>query len=322
MYVSELVVPGTVNTMPASTLDAFADHGHVPAAAPVADTYTSAAAHFEELGRTGIDFMDVTDTLEREGLAKFEDSWAELGATVDREMRADADASEDGTGPSGESSNAPALLAIYLNDHLAGATGGLELCRRAAQGQRDEERATAFSTLAKQVEEDHDSLVQIMFDLGVSTDHPKVALGRLTEKAGRLKPNGRLFSRSPLSDVLELESMLLGVQGKASCWRTLRVLAEDDDRLYAEHLDALLERAEHQTATLEELLLAAAAHTLGHAAVCAPGSSLTQLTGPPNSPSSPASSGSAAEVAHEQAAPRALPGRPPSQQDLRAAGER
>lgn len=215
--------------MPASTLDAFAGHGHVPAAAPVADTYASAAAHFEELGRTGIDFRSRRTTT----------PW----------------------------------------------------CRSC-------------------------------FDLGVSTDHPKVALGRLTEKARRLKPNGRLFSRSPLSDVLELESMLLGVQGKASCWRTLRVLTEDDDRLYAEHLDALLERAEHQTATLEELLLAAAAHTLGHAAVCAPGSSLTQLTVPPYSPSSPASSGSAAEVAHEQATPRALPGRPPSQQDLRAAGER
>ncbi|MGW1208337.1 transaldolase [Streptomyces sp. NPDC002499] len=267
MYVSELVVPGTVNTMPASTLDAFADHGHVPDAGPVADTYAAAAAHFEELARTGIDFTDVTDTLEREGLAKFEDSWAELGATVDREMRADADASGDGTEPSGESSNARALLAIYLNDHLAGATGGLELARRAAQGQRDGKRADAFSALAKQIEEDRDSLVQIMSDLDVSTDHPKVALGWLAEKAGRLKPNGHLFSRSPLSDVLELESTLLGVQGKASCWRTLRVLAEDDDRLYAEHLDTLLERAEHQTATLEELLLAAVAHTLGRETV-------------------------------------------------------
>ncbi len=98
MYVSELVVPGTVNTMPGGTLDAFADHGHVPAAAPVADTYAAAAAHFEELARTGIDFTDVTDTLEREGLAKFEDSWAELGATVDREMRAEGEA--PGTTPS------------------------------------------------------------------------------------------------------------------------------------------------------------------------------------------------------------------------------
>ncbi len=106
-----------------------------------------------------------------------------------------------------------------------------------------------------------------MSDLDVSTDHPKVALGWLAEKAGRLKPNGHLFSRSPLSDVLELESMLLGVQGKASCWRTLRVLAETDDRLYADHLDTLLERAEQQTTTLEELLLAAVAHTLGQATV-------------------------------------------------------
>ncbi|MGQ4481408.1 transaldolase [Streptomyces sp. SAS_276] len=267
MYVSELVIPGTVNTMPAATLDAFADHGHVPTAAPVADTYAAAAAHFEQLARTGIDFTDVTDTLEREGLAKFEDSWAELGATVDREMRAEGETPGDDTEPSAESSNSPALLAIYLNDHLAGATGGLELCRRAAQGQRDPERAAAFSDLAKQVEEDRDSLVQIMFDLNVSTDHPKVALGWLAEKAGRLKPNGHLFSRSPLSEVLELESMLLGVQGKASCWRTLRVLAENDDRLYADHLDALLERAEHQTTTLEELLLAAVTHTLGKATV-------------------------------------------------------
>lgn len=58
-----------------------------------------------------------------------------------------------------------------------------------------------------------------MIDLGVPTDHSKVELGWLAEKAGHLKPNGHLFSRSPLSDVPELESMLLGVQGKARVWR-------------------------------------------------------------------------------------------------------
>ncbi|WP_327686169.1 hypothetical protein [Streptomyces sp. NBC_00467] len=50
-----------------------------------------------------------------------------------------------------------------------------------------------------------------MADLDVSTDHPKAALGRLAEQAGRLKPNGHLFSRSPLSDILELEALLVGV---------------------------------------------------------------------------------------------------------------
>ncbi|KPI15246.1 hypothetical protein OK006_3119 [Actinobacteria bacterium OK006] len=107
------------------------------------------------------------------------------------------------------------------------------------------------------------SLTQIMIDLGMPTDHSKVELGWLAEKAGHLKPNGHLFSRSPLSDVPELESMLLGVQGKASCRRTLRALSETDERHYAEHLDTLLERADRQSALLlEEMRIKAATRTL------------------------------------------------------------
>ncbi|MFD3762594.1 hypothetical protein [Streptomyces sp. NPDC058622] len=96
----------------------------------------------------------------------------------------------------------------------------------------------------------------------MSTSQSKAAVGWLAEKAGRFKPNGHLLSRSPLSDVLEAESMLLGVLGKTACWRTLRVLAETDERLAADQLDALLERAEQQSATLEELRSTAAARTL------------------------------------------------------------
>ncbi|AWZ03398.1 MULTISPECIES: transaldolase family protein [unclassified Streptomyces] len=80
MYVSELVVAGTVNTMPGATLAAFADHGALPGPPPVADDFAAAAAHFEALERAGVDFADVTDTLDREGPAKFEGSWKELGA--------------------------------------------------------------------------------------------------------------------------------------------------------------------------------------------------------------------------------------------------
>ncbi|MFH8890591.1 hypothetical protein ACWGHM_14335 [Streptomyces sp. NPDC054904] len=91
----------------------------------------------------------------------------------------------------------------------------------------------------------------------------KAAMGRLAEKAGRLKTNAHLLSRSPLSDVLEAESMLMGVQGKAACRRTLRALAATDDRLSGEDLDVLLERAERRSATLEELRSAVAARTMG-----------------------------------------------------------
>jgi hypothetical protein len=185
---------------------------------------------------------------------------------LSREPHGSAAVSGQGPGAaSEEAADAAGLLGVYLNDHLAGATAGLELFRRAAQGERRREDGGPLAELSRQVEQDRDSLVQIMTDLGVSTDHPKVALGWLAEKAGRLKPNGRLFSRSPLSDLLELESMLLGVQGKAAAWRTLRALADTDERLFAEHLDVLLERAGQQSAELERLRLAAAERALSPA---------------------------------------------------------
>ncbi|MBK6018017.1 transaldolase [Streptomyces sp. MBT53] len=98
MYVSELAIPGTVNTMPGDTLAAYADHGRLPHDAPVADHHAAALAHFAALQRVGVDFTDVTDTLEREGLAKFDKSWAELNARVSQEMGA-ADAEHEGATP-------------------------------------------------------------------------------------------------------------------------------------------------------------------------------------------------------------------------------
>ncbi|MEU1090201.1 hypothetical protein ACFYPN_24505 [Streptomyces sp. NPDC005576] len=154
------------------------------------------------------------------------------------------------------------LLGIYLNDHYTGATGGLELFRRAAKARPDAREAAVLADLARQIDEDRDALAGIMEDLGVSISSSKAAVGWVAEKAGRLKPNGHLLSRSPLSDVVEAESMLLGVLGKAACWRTLRALAESDGRLSAGKLDALLERAERQSVALEELRLATAARTL------------------------------------------------------------
>ncbi len=261
MYVSELVIPGTVNTMPGMTLDAFADHGTLPAHAPTEEDFAAAAAHLEQLQHVGVDFTDVTETLEREGLTKFEVSWAELGASVQREMHPETGPADAGGGDDGHSESA-ALLATYLDDHYTGATGGLELFRRAAEARTDAEGRAALTDLARQVDEDRESLARIMADLDLPRSQSKAAIGWLAEKAGRLKTNGHLFTRSPLSDVLEAESMLLGVLGKAACWRTLRVLAESDARLCADDLDVLLDRAEQQSATLEELRSTAAVRAL------------------------------------------------------------
>ncbi|GAA4402485.1 transaldolase [Fodinibacter luteus] len=85
LYVTELVAPGTVNTMPEKTLEATADHGEV-----VGDTvtpyYAEAAEVLDSLERLGISYSEVTAQLEREGVDKFESSWRELLAGITREL--------------------------------------------------------------------------------------------------------------------------------------------------------------------------------------------------------------------------------------------
>ncbi|WP_433272436.1 transaldolase [Pseudonocardia xinjiangensis] len=85
MYVTELAVAGTVNTMPEKTLDAVADHAEVHGDR-VSGTAGEAQQVFDELERVGIDLTDVFLTLENEGVDKFEKSWTELGETVGHQL--------------------------------------------------------------------------------------------------------------------------------------------------------------------------------------------------------------------------------------------
>jgi hypothetical protein len=139
-------------------------------------------------------------------------------------------------------------LTIYLNDHLMGATGGLELFRRAAAS------LPAVAPMVAEVEQDRDALRAMLAAVGGRPDPVKVAAGWAGEKAGRLKLNGRLLSRSPLSDLVELEALALAVQGKLGGWRLLASLG--DPRLAAHDLDGLIARAQDQYARLEQLRLA------------------------------------------------------------------
>jgi hypothetical protein len=145
------------------------------------------------------------------------------------------------------------LLHIYLNDHLAGATAGVELARRIAKAQKGKKNGEAFQRLAEEIADDREALLRIMRTLNVPVQRYKMYAGWIAEKAGRLKPNGHLTGRSPLSDLVELEVMRLGIEGKASGWRTLRAVADEDDRLSAEELDELIARARRQADTAEEL---------------------------------------------------------------------
>ncbi|WP_051866278.1 hypothetical protein [Streptomyces griseus] len=145
------------------------------------------------------------------------------------------------------------LLGIYLNDHLAGATAGVDRSRYLAEAEQDTAFGAALGPLADEIAEDRATLLEIMRRLDVPVRRYKVVASHLAEKAGRLKANGRLLQRSPLTSLVELELLRTGVTGKTAVWEALRRLADEDERLDAGQLDTLLERAHRQLATLERL---------------------------------------------------------------------
>jgi len=154
------------------------------------------------------------------------------------------------------------LIGIYLNDHLAGATAGTELAHRIARSHDEVADRATLQRLAGEINADRRALLEIMALLGVPVRHYKTTAAWLGERAGRLKFNGRLRTRSPLSSLEELELLRLGVEGKAAGWRTLRELAGAEPRLSGAWLDELLTRARAQADLLEDLRVRAARHLI------------------------------------------------------------
>lgn len=87
MYVTELIAPGTVNTMPESTLDAVADHGDI-IGDTVTPNYDNARETMAALERVGVDMDDVVQVLEREGIEKFITSWNDLLSSIEAKLQA------------------------------------------------------------------------------------------------------------------------------------------------------------------------------------------------------------------------------------------
>ena len=144
------------------------------------------------------------------------------------------------------------LLPIYLNDHLAGATGGLNLAKRAASQNEGTELGRFMHELAGELEAHRSLLEDIMGRLDISRDGIKVGAGWLAEKLGRLKPNGRLLEYSPLSRVVEIEGLLVGSQGRLMLWRTLAAAAPDEPRIADIDFVDLIRRVEENIDDLKQ----------------------------------------------------------------------
>src|SRR5215216_2858089 len=97
------------------------------------------------------------------------------------------------------------LLAIYLNDHLAGSVVGEKLAKRIARQNEGNEYGRKVGEIAREIKEDQGTLLDIMRRAGVRRKQIRLAMARIAEPVTRPKPNGRLVGYSPLSRVLELE---------------------------------------------------------------------------------------------------------------------
>jgi hypothetical protein len=143
------------------------------------------------------------------------------------------------------------FLSIYLNDHLAGSTVGCDLARRALGSNRDNEFGTFLEWLREEIEEDRQTLRDLMRRLDVGEDRVKRVVAFVTERAGRLKLNGALFGYSPLSRLVELEGLSLGVEGKLAMWTNLGELPQEEG-LEEFDFEHLADRAREQRQGLEE----------------------------------------------------------------------
>lgn len=140
-------------------------------------------------------------------------------------------------------------LVVYLNDHLAGSTTAMELIGRATRQYEGTELGAFFAELGAEIDEDRESLKAIMAANGIQPQRVKLAAAWAAEKAGRLKFNGALIRRSPLTPLVELETLAIGIHAKLLLWQALRAQPADDAT--TARLDELIARAERQREAVE-----------------------------------------------------------------------
>ena len=155
--------------------------------------------------------------------------------------------------PALRNADADTRLSTYLNDHRAGAAGGVELARRLYQQNKDTEYGPELQSVLHEIEEDIQSLADVMARFGVEEDTLKMAGAWAAEKAGRLKLNGQLLGYSPLSRLVEVEGLMLGITGKLALWIALQDVYAGDPRVAGIDLGRLVDRARDQRQSLEGL---------------------------------------------------------------------
>jgi hypothetical protein len=135
-------------------------------------------------------------------------------------------------------------LRIYLNDHRAGAAGGVSLARRCLGSNEGSALGTELERLVADLEADTRVLDDILRRFSFASDPFKRLAAWASERVGRLKPNGQVSGYSPLSRLIELELLLAGIDAKRSLWRSLGTISAPE--LAGLDFESLVNRATDQ----------------------------------------------------------------------------
>ncbi len=158
-------------------------------------------------------------------------------------------------------SNVDNSLHTYLNNHLAGGTGAIEMAEHCQAANEGEPVAGFLADLVVEIQKDHRTLGELMSGLDATENRLKQVAARMGEKASHLK-----LGAGALGTLLTLETLSLGIEGKACMWKSLMQVRDARGALLAVDFNTLIERAADQRRALEPWRLAAAAAALSEIA--------------------------------------------------------
>ena len=153
-------------------------------------------------------------------------------------------------------------LERYMRTHLSGSTAGVNLFDRAAKG-LPEPASSIVRRIHGELVEERVALRSMMHALGFHENPLMNTAAFVAERVARLKPNGDLLHRTAMTDLVELESMVIALGGKLAGWESLLAIVDQEPALDRALLEQLAAQAREQQATVRELHRAAAGRALG-----------------------------------------------------------
>jgi len=152
-------------------------------------------------------------------------------------------------------------LDTYLNDHLAGATAGVNLAKMAAEEHQTDELGAFFSEISSDIQTDFGTLEHLMDQVGVEKSASKTAMAEIGSKMARPKFVG---DDKELGGFITLETLSIGVEGKLCMWKALQRVPDADPAFTDLDFDELIARAVSQRERIEAKRLEIAPEALAH----------------------------------------------------------